>query len=68
MTNYGNSYKFKALCARRANNDSVMVQRLKKDGTWGKATESKKFGNESDKDVIARLNKLNPNDTYRLAE
>lgn len=68
MTNSGNNYKFRALCARRANKDSVMVQRLKKDGTWGKASENKRFGNETDAQVVERLNKLNPGSTYRLAE
>lgn len=67
MTNYGNGYKFSAIMARRRHKNTVLVQRMKKDGTWGKPLESQRYGNETDEQVIERLIRLN-NRPYRIAE
>lgn len=68
-TNYGNGYKFKAIMERRSskNKDQVMIQGMKKDGTWGKPVAHQRFGNETDEDVVKRLIKNN-NRQFRLAE
>ena len=67
MTNYGNKYKFKAIMDRRHHKDTVMVQRMKNDGTWGKATETPRFGGETDEQVVERLIKNN-NREFILAQ
>lgn len=67
-TNYGNGYKFQAIMKRRSSNsNTVMIQCMKKDGTWGKAMSYKKYGNETDAQVVERLIKNN-NKPFRLAE
>lgn len=68
MTNYGNGYKFKAMMERRSHKEVTYVQRLKKDGTWGKPLACKHYGVETPEQVLARIQKNNPDDTYRLAE
>ena len=52
---------------RERNKDVVIVQSMKKDGTWGKAVEAQRFGKETDEQVVARLSRLN-NKEYRIAE
>lgn len=52
---------------REANKDVVLVQRMKKDGTWGKAMESQRFGKETDEQVVERLIKNN-GVQFRLAQ
>ena len=59
---------FKALQDRRSNKNEVMVQRQLKNGTWGKAHATQVFGNETPEEVVNRLNRLNPNSLYRIAE
>ena len=51
----------------RARARSLMVQPMLKSGVWGKDLETKRFGNETDEDVIARLEKNN-NKQFRIAE
>lgn len=67
MTNYGNGYKFSTIIKKRSNPQFVMVQRMKKDGTWGKATKSPVFGKETPEQVIERLI-ANNNVQFRIAE
>lgn len=53
---------------RKARTENVMVQRQRKDGSWGKPMMSAKlFLGETDQDVVDRLNKFN-SAKYRLAE
>lgn len=66
-TNYGNGYKFKAIMERRSSKDTVSIQAMRKDGSWGKAREYKRFGCETDEQVVERLTRLN-NQAFRLAE
>ncbi len=68
FTNAGNQYKFKAIMQRRASKTEVMVQRLRKDGSWGAPLASRVFGNETPEQVIERLHSLNPGKQFRLAE
>lgn len=60
---------FNMLQANRAaaHKDVVMIQCIRKDGTWGKALEYKRYGNETDEQVVERLIKNN-NKQFRLAE
>lgn len=68
INNTGNKYKFAAIQARRHNpNNDLMVQRMKKDGTWGKPLKTRRFGNETDEQVVERLIKLN-GVQFRLAQ
>ena len=67
-TNYGNGYKFAAIQKRRSNPTMVMIQATRKDGSWGKARETRTYGNETPEQVIERLTKLNPGTQFRLAE
>lgn len=68
MTNYGNGYKFKAMMERRSHKEVAYVQRLKKDGTWGKPLPCEFYGEKTPEQVLARIQKNNPDSTYRLAE
>jgi hypothetical protein len=68
FTNYGNGYKFQALMERRSSKNTVLLQRMKKDGTWGKPLETRVFGNETPERVLARIQGNNPNNVYRLAQ
>lgn len=54
---------------RKANKVSRMVkiQCMKKDGTWGKAVEYTRYGNETDEQVVERLIKNNGK-AFRLAQ
>lgn len=54
--------------ARNSKKAPVYSQRLLKNGKWGKPRQELVFGGEAPQDVIDRLNKLNPNNTYRLAQ
>ena len=45
-----------------------MVQSLRKDGKWGKASLTPRGYNETDEQVIERLNTLNPQTKFRIAE
>lgn len=47
------------LAANRQHKREVMIQWMKKDGTWGKAIPHQRFGKETDQDVVERLIKLN---------
>ena len=67
MTNYGNGYKFQAINKNRSNTNIIMVQRMTNKGTWGKAIETRVFGNETPEQVIERLIKNN-NRQFRLAQ
>lgn len=67
MTNYGNGYKFKAMIDRRTSKDTVLIQAQRKDGTWGKPRECRRFGNETDEQVVERLTKLN-GQVFRFAK
>ena len=58
---------FGMLAANRREKNEVMVQMMKKDGTWGKARPTMRFGKETDQDVVERLIKLN-GVQYRIAE
>lgn len=49
------------------NKNTVMIQCMRKDGTWGKPQEYKKYGNETDNDVVKRLVKNN-NKEFRIAQ
>lgn len=51
----------------KAHQQFVMVQRMRKDGTWGQPLQARKFGNESDEEVVERLVKNNCVE-YRIAE
>ena len=67
-TNYGNGYKFAAIMKRRSGTPyTVTVQRKRKDGTWGKPTATRTYGNETPEQVVERLTKNNPGTEYRLA-
>ncbi len=66
-TNYGNGYKFKAIMERRSSKDTVSIQAMRKDGSWGKVCEYRRFGCETDEQVVERLTKLN-NKAFRIAE
>lgn len=67
MTNAGNGYKFKAIMENRSNKTTVLIQKIKKNGTWGKAFEARTIGNETPEQVVARYIKNN-NCQYRLAQ
>lgn len=67
MTNAGNGYKFKAIMENRSKKGTVSIQKIKKDGTWGKAFEAKTLGNETPEQVVTRYIKNN-NCEYRLAQ
>jgi len=67
MTNYGNGYKFKAIMERRSNKSTVLVQRMKNDGAWGKPIEMQAFGNETPEQVVERLIRNN-NRQFRVAK
>jgi len=60
---------FNMMAKNRANKNknTVMIQCMKKDGTWGKPQEYKKYGNETDDDVVKRLIKNN-NEEFRIAK
>ena len=45
-----------------------LVQKLKKNGEWGKARETVRYGNETDEQVVERLNTLNPAEKFRIAQ
>ncbi|MCL2235448.1 MAG: hypothetical protein FWB98_03275 [Defluviitaleaceae bacterium] len=45
-----------------------MVQRLKKNGEWGVPRDTVRYGNETDEQVVERLNSLNPNEKFRIAQ
>lgn len=47
--------------------DTVLVQRMTNTGKWGKPYEAKRYGNETDDQVIARLISLN-NREFKLAQ
>lgn len=54
---------------RRSNLTIVTLQRKLKSGKWGKPCEHKLFGCEKTaEEVIARLERNNPGDTWRIAE
>ena len=55
------------IAANRRQKNEVMVQRMKKDGTWGKSIPTMRFGKETDQEVVERLIKLN-GVQYRIAE
>lgn len=67
MTNAGNKYKFKAIMENRSNEEMVAIQKKGKSGKWGKATEVKRYGNETPEQVVARFEKNNGCE-YRLAQ
>ena len=52
----------------RAKARMPMVQSLKKNGEWGKAKATQRFGTETDEQVIERLHRLNPSMKFRIAE
>jgi hypothetical protein len=60
---------FGMLAKNRAerNKDVVMVQWMKKNGEWGVARETKRFGHETDMEVVERLARLN-NTNVRIAQ
>ena len=60
---------FGMLAANRAaaHKDTVMIQGMKKDGTWGKAHECPRYGNETDEQVVERMIKNN-NKQFRIAQ
>lgn len=47
--------------------NTVSIQAMRQDGTWGKPCEYERYGGESDEQVIERLIKLN-NKAFRIAE
>ena len=51
----------------KAHKDTVLIQRRRKDGTWGKAMEAQRFGHETDEQVVERLVKNN-NCEFRIAQ
>ena len=65
-TNYGNGYKFQAIMDRRSTKKTILVQRMKNDGTWGKPCEIPTFG-KAPEQVIENLIENN-NRQFRLAE
>lgn len=52
---------------RQAHKDVIFVQRLKKDGEWGKPLEAQRYGKETDDEIVERLNCNNPNSIFRIA-
>ena len=60
---------FNMIAANRAaaNKDVIMVQRMLKSGKWGKASEARRFGHETDEQIIERLIKNN-GVQFRIAE
>lgn len=53
---------------RRRSARTVRIQRVLKSGKWGKPHDTQRFGNETDQEVVDRLNRLNPGSQYRLAQ
>lgn len=51
----------------KAHQQFVMVQRMRKDGTWGVPMKVMKIGHETDQDVVDRLIEYN-SVQYRIAE
>ena len=45
-----------------------MIQALKKDGKWGAARQTQRYGIETDVQVVERLERLNPNTKFRIAQ
>ena len=68
MTNYGNGYKFQAIMQRRSSKSEITVQRMKKNGEWGKPYATPLFGKETPEQAIERLIENNPGQTYRIAQ
>lgn len=68
ITNYGNGYKFKAIMERRSAKREVLIQRMKKDGTWGKPLSYQVFGDETPEQVLERIQSLNPQNAFQLAQ
>lgn len=64
-TNAGNKYKFAAIQARRSNIQEVQLCKVKKNGEPGAARGYQMLGAEQTaKDVITRLMKNNPGNTW----
>jgi len=57
----------KALASREDRQaDTVKIQRQNKSGRWGKAYDARRFGSETDEQVVARLTSLNEGVSFRL--
>lgn len=53
----------------KANKKTIALQRKLKSGKWGKPTEYEFFGGEKTaEEVISRLERNNPGNTWRVAE
>lgn len=52
---------FGMIAANRAaaHKDVIMVQRMNKSGKWGKPSEARRFGHETDEQIVERLIRLN---------
>ena len=69
MKNYTPKYYFTAIQNRRsAPKKTVILQRLLKSGKWGKPTEYEMWNDKTAEEVIARLERNNPGDTWRIAQ
>lgn len=69
MTNSGNKYKFATIMKNRSTKKTVILQKKLKSGKFGKPCEYEMFGGETTaEDVIKRLEKSNPDSTWRIAE
>lgn len=69
MTNSGNKYKFATIMKNRSTKKTVTLQKKLKSGKFGKPREYEMFGGETTaEDVIKRLEKSNPDSTWRIAE
>lgn len=58
---------FGMLVKNRSKKNVVMVQPMNKNGKWGKAFETRVYGNETPEQVVARLIKNNDKQ-FRIAE